>query len=228
MKEFNPKECLFCGLEIKKRKNVSIKSYYEQKFCSHLCSCKYNTKENTASVQCRHCKKTIVLKKSRISDNNYCSPRCKNRQKTLDCSMEVKCDWCGKSFRRAIGTILKKTFCSRKCTGEWQSKYRIGENNYNWRGGATDINHRIRSLVLCTKWGQKVYKRDNYTCQVCGDRRGGNLNAHHIKPVSAIIIQYGLKELADAIACKELWDIANGITLCETCHIKEHKNKGKK
>jgi len=32
-----------------------------------------------------------------------------------------------------------------------------------------------------TIWREKVFKRDNYTCQVCG-KKGGYLIADHIKP----------------------------------------------
>jgi len=56
------------------------------------------------------------------------------------------------------------------------------------------------------EWRQKVFERDNYTCQECGAT--GDLQAHHIKPVS----QY--PEL--------IYDVDNGITLCKKCHAKKH------
>jgi 5-methylcytosine-specific restriction endonuclease McrA len=57
-------------------------------------------------------------------------------------------------------------------------------------------------------WRQKVYERDKYTCQYCGDNSGGNLNAHH------------LKNFHDYPQLRFV--ISNGITLCKTCHINEH------
>lgn len=41
-------------------------------------------------------------------------------------------------------------------------------------------NNDFRRTPEYIKWRNKVYERDNYTCQKCG-KRGGNLNAHHIK-----------------------------------------------
>lgn len=55
-------------------------------------------------------------------------------------------------------------------------------------------------------WRVKVYKRDNFKCQMPGCKRTRNLNAHHIqKWASASILRY---------------DIDNGITLCKYCHQK--------
>lgn len=57
------------------------------------------------------------------------------------------------------------------------------------------------------EWRKAVYERDDYTCQKCG-KKGGNLNAHHIKAYA---------EYPDLRI-----ELDNGITLCEECHKKEH------
>lgn len=54
-------------------------------------------------------------------------------------------------------------------------------------------------------WRTKVFKRDNWTCQDCG-QRGGVLNADHIKPQSLY------PELR--------FKVSNGRTLCRPCHKK--------
>lgn len=59
------------------------------------------------------------------------------------------------------------------------------------------------------KWRFDVFLRDGFTCQDCGDGRGGNLHAHHIK------------SFADFPALR--LDLANGVTLCRACHRKRHK-----
>lgn len=62
------------------------------------------------------------------------------------------------------------------------------------------------------QWRLKVYERDSYTCQLCGDNNGGNLNAHHLDGWDW---------------CEERrFDINNGVTLCKICHTEFHKKYG--
>lgn len=62
------------------------------------------------------------------------------------------------------------------------------------------------------EWRKSVFERDNYTCRLCG-KRGGKLNAHHLKRYRNNI--------------EGRTDISNGITLCEECHRQLHKREGK-
>lgn len=77
-------------------------------------------------------------------------------------------------------------------------------------------------------WRNEVYKRDDYTCQKCGDNTGGNLEAHHKNHLSDLIRELNIIDIIDAIENKDLWDIDNGITLCNDCHIETHKTESKK
>ena len=85
-----------------------------------------------------------------------------------------------------------------------------GENHYNWKGGVTQMlpNNRRAKHVELNQWAKKVYKKDNYTCQICHEK-GKNLHAHHIK--------------AFADYPEGRFDILNGITLCKSCHIWVHR-----
>jgi hypothetical protein len=65
----------------------------------------------------------------------------------------------------------------------------------------------LRNTTEYKKWRVAVLKRDNYTCQYCPAKI--NLEAHHIKP-------YATHKNLRLI-------VKNGITLCATCHKKEHK-----
>lgn len=78
-----------------------------------------------------------------------------------------------------------------------------------FKGANSDENQLIRSSARMKRWRESVFERDNYTCQICG-KRGGVINAHHIKPFS---MYPNLR-----------FDIFNGITLCKKCHMDFHKN----
>ena len=218
------KKCLYCNKDIAKLPAVSQNAYSKRKFCSSPCQHKWNALTKSKDVICDFCGKTIRKKKSHIMPHNFCSLNCMYKHKTLKNTKTVKCAYCGNEFRKrnSQNKKTKKAFCSRKCMGEWQAKFLIGENSYNWKDGICSISHRIRSLVRYSKWVQNVFKRDKYTCQKCGDNRGGNLEAHHINKLNNIIRDNNLKEIIDVIKCKELWDLNNGITLCKNCHKKEH------
>lgn len=90
-----------------------------------------------------------------------------------------------------------------------------GEKNPNWRGGII-TKTIIRWSPEYKEWRTTVFKRDNFTCQNCG-YKGKKLNAHHL------VIPF-----KDCFDDKEmLLNIDNGLTLCEKCHKKLHKTKGK-
>jgi hypothetical protein len=110
---------------------------------------------------------------------------------------------CGNEFTTTFGYFKYEN--KRQCD-ECGLNSRIGENHHNWKGGVTPENYRARATMSYFNWRNNVYKRDNYTCQKCGDNKGGNLQAHHILNFS----EY--EELR--------YDVDNGITLCEDCHSK--------
>lgn len=92
-----------------------------------------------------------------------------------------------------------------------------GENHPGWKGGTDVFRESVRNLYESKKWRSDVFERDNWTCQTCGVR-GAALEAHHIKPFYIIRNEYNMKKVEDALGCKELWEITNGVTLCKGCH----------
>lgn len=66
---------------------------------------------------------------------------------------------------------------------------------------------RKRGSKKYVTWRSMVYHRDMYTCQAC-QRENVYLNAHHVEPWSK--------------NRKLRYDVANGITLCGSCHQQLH------
>lgn len=70
------------------------------------------------------------------------------------------------------------------------------------------------------RFSNDVLKRDGEECVFCADRNVDNLEAAHIidvaKGKSACI--YDTNELLESCQLLSLYDIANGLTLCRTCH----------
>jgi 5-methylcytosine-specific restriction endonuclease McrA len=76
-----------------------------------------------------------------------------------------------------------------------------GANHWNWKGGKSKDPWKTPEYQA---WRKEVFRRDKFTCVMCGDSRGGNLEADHIKP------RHLFPELA--------LELSNGRTLCIPCH----------
>lgn len=148
--------------------------------------------------------------------------------------VQVKCDYCGKIFNKKYCNITKgykniEKDCCKNCK---KSKiYDVfmenfgcypmqvdniadlfrGENNTNYRHDLTEEDRNARNSPEYRLWKFKVYNRDEFCCQVCGCKR--KIHAHHMDGWN--------------ISKEEWYDIQNGITLCDQCHIKFHNIYGK-
>lgn len=100
-----------------------------------------------------------------------------------------------------------------------------GENNWRWNPDLTfEDRQRNRALpfyengMTYESWRFEVYKKDDFTCQICGHKNikglgySKNLNAHH-------------KDSWDLNEDKR-FDINNGVTLCCDCHKEFHSIYG--
>lgn len=83
-----------------------------------------------------------------------------------------------------------------------------GESHYAYSHGRSQHHLSLRRKPEYIAWRNAVFARDDYKCRDCGDDRGGNLRAHHHKPIA------DFPELA--------YDIGNGVTLCHPCHELRH------
>ena len=78
-----------------------------------------------------------------------------------------------------------------------------GPAHWNWRGGSGTERHYLMNQDEYKQWRIAVFKRDNFTCQMCGASKVF-LNADHIEPWS--------------VATNLRYSLDNGRTLCEPCH----------
>lgn len=99
-----------------------------------------------------------------------------------------------------------------KIANTLKGKYR-DSNNPNWKGGDKYERNQWQSRYEYKEWRKAVFERDCYTCQMCGKKSSGDIEAHHI---------YTWKNYPE-----KRFDVENGITLCKKCHrsIKEKEDE---
>ena len=97
-----------------------------------------------------------------------------------------------------------------------------GAIHHSWKGGITPLATKIRKCIQYKEWRISIFKKDNFTCQICSKR--GYVEADHFpKTFSRILEEYKIKDFDMALSCKLLWDTTNGRTLCKECHKKVPK-----
>jgi hypothetical protein len=111
---------------------------------------------------------------------------------------------CGNKSEIRLSAFMSGQKC-RKCYIENNT----GENSRNWKPEKTDEERvKERAFREYDIWRKRVFERDNYMCDSCG-QRGGRLAAHHLDGWHW---------------CKEKrLDLDNGTTLCVSCHDAFHK-----
>lgn len=100
----------------------------------------------------------------------------------------------------------------------------VGGKHPMWKGGISSLREKIWQSESFKLWRKAIFERDIWTCRECS-QKGGNLQPHHLKSFSNILKEYKIGTLEEAINCKELWDVNNGITQCKKCHKKKGKHK---
>lgn len=176
--------------------------YLKMKFRIPCCVCgdEFDVKPSQLLVKSSTCRKreckSVIY--SRASSSR--SPR-----------VERKCAVCGViEMVPPSHSKLYKTCGSESCKQEHRRIRFAKEKNPRWLGGVKKERTAAMGRLEYINWRKAVFDRDNYACQHCGAKASGlNLNAHHIKPWKLF------PELRYAIG--------NGLTLCVSCHRKEHR-----
>src|ERR1035437_9177366 len=84
-----------------------------------------------------------------------------------------------KPYKLSNKQWLIRKYCTLICCGKAASKRQIGKRSHNWKGGVTSEN-KLARVKFQQEMQKEIFKRDDYTCQVCGIR-GKILHADHIK-----------------------------------------------
>lgn len=90
---------------------------------------------------------------------------------------------------------------------EWRKKLSAGQQGIpieKWEKFLKPENERLWNNFEYREWRKSVLKRDNYLCALCNEHEK-EMHAHHI--------------LTKAKYPHLIFDINNGITLCEDCHF---------
>jgi len=152
-------------------------------------------------IECACCGKSVKIEKNQIGRKKFCSKPCFYKGRSL----------------KSLFPVGHKDFVppeSRGHSEETKSKIseksrasaKRGEQNPMWKGGARSERKVAMGRYEYKHWRSSVFKRDNYTCVICGVK-GGYLEADHIKPWS---VYESLR-----------YSVDNGRTLCKPCHIKQ-------
>lgn len=225
--------CKFCN-----KKYYAFQGYIDQGrnvFCSQKCHIAYaksNIKHKSST--CIQCNKDFIMKdwEMRSRSGQFCSGACYHEHQRRNMK-EFTCNQCNKKFKIYPGRRKAKLkFCSNQCCRDYRSR----ENHHNWKGGISPLNELIRGHSKSREWVKSVMKRDDYTCQSCGDR-GVELHVHHVRSFSDILQEFLLQHsnldpkknqhilLKLALDKKEFFDVNNGESLCLDCHEVRHLSK---
>lgn len=178
-------------------------------------------------TQCANCKKILERKPCRaLKGRCYCNAKCQleYEYKTgIRDKMAVTAAAHAMTKKLGAPWLHKQPPWNAGKIGQCPQLAKVGEKNpmygkfgkahHGYKTGASTRRKRDWSRSIYQNWRKAVFAKDDYTCQECGDDKGGNLHAHHIKPWATFE--------------EGRYDITNGITLCELCHIDTHKTHGK-
>jgi 5-methylcytosine-specific restriction endonuclease McrA len=131
--------------------------------------------------------------------------------------IKTLCPVCGKEMPKYKKRGIIRKVCSNNCTMiihpfTHEQRVKAQKNRFENHIYKSHQNRIARGKPEYKEWRNKVFEHDNYTCQKCGEHSGNghavNLHPHHIKPFATF------PELR--------YEASNGITLCSSCHRKEH------
>ena len=116
---------------------------------------------------------------------------------------------CGCLQKERTSEAVKKAWDNDEHYREQHS----GSHHHKYNPDITD-EERVekRKFKAYYEWQFTVKEQGNFTCDICGNKQGGNLVSHHLDCYS----KYKNKRL----------DVSNGVCLCKHCHEEFHSYMG--
>jgi len=184
-------------------------------------------KRTLYKTQCAYCNKELMRQRYRIIKGNcYCNARCQMTYEyangirdrnaiALKANASMRLNGNPKLKGKPSWNAGKVGRCPEfAMVGEKNPMYgKFGKAHPRYKTGASTGRKLAWSRSIYQNWRKAVFAKDDYICQMCGDDKGGNLHAHHIKSWAGF--------------AEGRYDITNGITLCEICHTAIHKKSEK-
>jgi len=157
---------------------------------------------------CKHCGEVFLYYRSTLRGKTgiFCSRDCYHKHKTSSWNKGIikysKCAKCNKQIRQW------RKYCSAECYYKHQDVSarlpipKFGSENPAWKGGITP-----QTVIDRNKFSKQVsnlvFRRDNYTCQLCG-AKGVSLHADHLDKWS--------------VNKDDRFNVDNCRSLCRPCH----------
>ena len=87
---------------------------------------------------------------------------------------------------------------------------------------SSELKLKIRNTTQYLLWRIAILNRDNFICQLCHsnikDNKRVRLEVHHAKTFDDVCEENNVTSVEQALACKELWSLDNGVCVCYLCH----------
>ncbi|MDV3952128.1 hypothetical protein CMT77_07850 [Elizabethkingia anophelis] len=172
----------------------------------------FECRKNRIKSKCIVCESEFEYKAS--TNKQTCSRKCAYKLRgersgnSQSRKVNIQCEKCGKQ-KLVSPAYENRRFCSSTCAYEFNS----GENNVNWKGGISSERAKFDTSKEFKEARKKVWKRDNATCQRCGERFNHTqltFEVHHIIP-----FEYE----------KGRCDIENLVLICNPCHNWIHSRR---
>jgi len=158
---------------------------------------------------CLVCKKEFKVKPCLKNIRKHCSAKCYSKTQSLRMTgRKSTLTTCLKLSIRAKGN---KYHLGKKQSFKTRKKISVANQNISlneWRG-FKDSPERLLRAKFRREIQKQVFKRDDYTCQICGIRgnqTGGVLQVDHIQPWAEYV--------------EQRFNMNNCRTLCAKCHYK--------